>query len=117
MRLRRKRLDVDRYCARVADCLAGEFDWGQRTTDLCRDFLAREIGHNGDRLDHIEFICDDGMSARFRLKADHQADGPRLRMSFYPIASTYNPESPGAKQADEMSERLAELLAEARGEG
>jgi hypothetical protein len=115
MRFRRSRLDVDRYCAGVADYLAGEFGWGRGVAHACRDFLSGEIGRYGDRLDHIEFICDD--SARFRLKADHRSEGPALRMAFYPVTNTYDPESPGAQQADAITAHLASLLAEARGEG
>lgn len=107
-------VDVSAYFASVADLLAAEFEWDQHER-AAFEHAVTQRAVNRDSLGGMSYICDNPVSARFRLRDDHNSDDPfALRMAFYPVVPNGDPQAPGAVRAQDITDRMRSLLVVAR---
>lgn len=91
---------VEAYVEHVVALLSAEFGWSATTAGICR----RQLLEGGPLADAFEFICDEPLSACWRLRADPSGGPLGLRMAYY----GRSPE--GEERAARITNRLAEAV-------
>lgn len=110
MRLRRRpRFDTDAHLDSVVAFLADVFAWDDMTRGVARDAFGRWVGLSPADRTTCEFICDDAMSARFRLRVESTPGPLVFRMGYYPVLPNHDPDSPGEVRARYVTNQLGVL--------
>ncbi len=103
-------VDMRAYFASVAELLAAEFGWDDHER-AAFDYAVSQRAVNRDSLGGMSYICDAPVSARFRLRDDHNSEDPfALRMAYYPVVPNSDPQAPGAVRAQAITDQLRGLL-------
>lgn len=92
------------YVDQVVALLSAEFGWAPHVEEAARNCLLRDLA--ATLPPRVEFICDNPVSANWRLKANPQVDRWALRMAYYGAPGNTDAEA----RAESITARLVELV-------
>jgi hypothetical protein len=108
VRLRKSKslAEIAAYAEDVATIVGDELGWDETTRTVFLSNYEKNTFGNGIP-PYFEFIADEPISARFRLKPNPDVGAWALRLSFYPVVRT-PPDHPDEVRARSVTDRLAD---------